>query len=27
VDDEWPVLRTAMTKLKAPRDRRKAPFV
>jgi uncharacterized protein YyaL (SSP411 family) len=26
-DDEWPVLRTAMQKLKAARDRRKAPFV
>jgi len=26
-DDEWPVLRTAMKKLKAARDRRQAPFV
>ena len=26
-DDEWPVLRTAMRKLKAARDRRPAPFV
>jgi len=26
-DDEWPVLRSAMKKLKAARDRRKAPFV
>jgi uncharacterized protein len=26
-DDEWPVLRTAMRKLKAARDRRTAPFV
>jgi len=26
-DDEWPVLRTAMKKLKDARDRRKAPFV
>jgi uncharacterized protein YyaL (SSP411 family) len=26
-DDEWPVLRTAMRKLKAARDRRSAPFV
>src|SRR2546428_11621720 len=26
-DDEWPVLRTAINKLKAARDRRTAPFV
>src|SRR6266446_4920146 len=26
-DDEWPVLRTAIKKLKAARDRRTAPFV
>jgi uncharacterized protein YyaL (SSP411 family) len=26
-DDEWPVLHTAIKKLKAARDRRKAPFV
>ena len=26
-DDEWPVLRSAMKKLKAARDRRTAPFV
>jgi len=26
-DDDWPVLRTAMKKLKAARDRRQAPFV
>ena len=26
-DDEWPVLRRALKKLKAARDRRKAPFV
>src|SRR5216683_7420350 len=26
-DDQWPVLRTAMRKLKAARDRRPAPFV
>jgi hypothetical protein len=26
-DDEWPVLRTAIHKLKAARDRRRAPFV
>ena len=26
-DDEWPVLRAAIQKLKAARDRRKAPFV
>jgi len=26
-DDDWPVLRTAIKKLKAARDRRKAPFV
>ena len=26
-DDEWPLLRAAMKKLKAARDRRKAPFV
>jgi uncharacterized protein len=26
-DDEWPVLREAMRKLKAARDRRKTPFV
>ena len=26
-DDEWPVLRTAIAKLKAARDRRQAPFV
>ncbi|MGH7672908.1 MAG: thioredoxin domain-containing protein, partial [Gemmatimonadales bacterium] len=26
-DDEWPVLREAIRKLKAARDRRKAPFV
>ena len=26
-DDEWPVLRAAMRKLKAARDRRSAPFV
>ena len=26
-DDEWPVLRTALAKLKAARDRRAAPFV
>jgi len=26
-DDEWPILRAAMKKLKAARDRRKAPFV
>jgi uncharacterized protein len=26
-DDDWPVLRTAITKLKAARDRRSAPFV
>jgi len=26
-DDEWPVLRSAMKKLKAARDRRNAPFV
>ena len=26
-DDEWPTLRAAMKKLKAARDRRKAPFV
>ena len=26
-DDEWPLLRGAMKKLKAARDRRKAPFV
>ncbi len=26
-DDDWPVLRTATKKLKAARDRRKAPFV
>ncbi len=26
-DDEWPILRAALTKLKAARDKRKAPFV
>lgn len=26
-DDEWPILRRAIAKLKAARDRRKAPFV
>ena len=26
-DDEWPILRAAIRKLKAARDRRKAPFV
>jgi uncharacterized protein YyaL (SSP411 family) len=26
-DDDWPILRTAVTKLKAARDRRQAPFV